>query len=212
MRFDFERMQGAECFEFLTSTVVPRPIALITTLAEDGRPNAAPYSFFSIMGCDPPVLAVGLLPCADGTLKDTAANILRTGEFVAHLVPETLAEAMNVTCIDAPTGVNELELARLETVSSEKVKPPRVVGSPIAFECRTHAAVSLGPGQLMVIGRIVQAHVDDLFVLDADRPLIDTSKLKLIGSMHGAKWYARTSDLLQMERPSWANWLRETKV
>ncbi len=64
----------------------------------------------------------------------------------------------------------------------------------------------------MVIGRIVQAHVADEFVLDADRPLIDTSNLKLIGSMHGAKWYTRTSDLLQMERPSWANWVRERKV
>jgi flavin reductase (DIM6/NTAB) family NADH-FMN oxidoreductase RutF len=212
MQFDFDAMSGLERFEFMTGTVVPRPIALITTVSAGGAPNAAPYSFFNIMGIDPPVVAVGVLPTPDGRMKDTGANIEATGEFVVNLVSEALAEAMNVTCIDAPAGVGELEIAKLETIPSARVKPPRVAASPVAFECQLHTSVPLGPNQSIVIGRIVLAHVADAFVLDAKRYLFDTPNLKLIGAMHAAKWYARTSDRFEMERPTWANWVKQGKV
>jgi len=212
MQFDFEAMWSMQCFEFLTGTVVPRPIALITTLSADGKPNAAPYSFFNIMGIDPPVVALGVLSAPHGRMKDTGNNILATGEFVANLVSEELAEAMNVTCIDAPPGVDELAIAGLATTPSVKVAPPRVASSPVAFECRVHASVPVAPDQLIVIGRIVEAHVADPFILDAQRYLFDTPALQLIGSMHGAKWYARTTDLFAMERPVWADWVKQGKV
>ena len=85
--------------------MAPRPIALITTLSADGTPNAAPYSLFNILGHDPPIVAVGVLPHTANRLKDTGQNILISGEFVVNLVSEQLAEAMNVTCIDAPWSV-----------------------------------------------------------------------------------------------------------
>ncbi len=122
MEFDFETLPVADRYKIMTSTIVPRPIAWVTTLSKDGIRNAAPISFFNGMGKDPPVLALGIQP-NDGSLKDTARNILDTHEFVVNLVPESAAQAMNITSIDAPPDVDELALANIATVPSLKVKP-----------------------------------------------------------------------------------------
>lgn len=212
MQFDLDRMQAADRYELLLGTIVPRPIALITTVAESGTVNAAPYSLFNIMSHDPPIMVVSVLPHAEGRFKDTANNIFATREFVASLVSEELAEAMNVTCIDAPAGTNELEIAHLGTVASTAVRPPRIAGSPAAFECRFLQSLSFGPSQAIIVAQILHAHVDDRFVLDAGHGLVDTPGLKLFGAMHGAKWYSRTSDRFEMERPTWADWARQDKA
>jgi flavin reductase (DIM6/NTAB) family NADH-FMN oxidoreductase RutF len=164
------------------------------------------------MGHDPAVAMVSVLAHPEARLKDTANNILATKEFVINLVSEAVAEAMNITCIDAPPGVNELELANLKTVASMKVKPPRVAASPVAFECRFLSSISFGPNQAIIAGQIVQAYVEDRFVQDGARGLVDTPELRLIGGMHGAKWYAKLSDRFEMERPTWAGWVRQGKV
>jgi len=205
MQFDFETLPAMDRYELLLSTVAPRPIALITTLDRDGRLNAAPYSLFNVLGHDPPIVAVSVLPHPEHRHKDTGANILATQEFVVNLVSEQLADAMNLTCIDAPPDVNEAGLANLDTVPSSKVAPPRIAASPAALECRMVTSLSFGPNQAIVIGRVLLAHVRDDSVLDANRCLIDTPKLNLIGAMHGARWYTRTSDLFAMDRPTWAN-------
>ena len=212
MQFDIDGMAPIDRYELLLGTIVPRPIALITSLGPNGAVNAAPYSLFNVMGHDPAVAMVSVLAHPEARLKDTATNILATKEFVINLVSESVAEAMNITCIDAPPGINELELANLETTPSVKVKPPRVTTSPVAFECRFLTSISFGPNQAIVAGQIVQAHVDDRFVRDHDRGLVDTPELKLIGGMHGAKWYAKLSNRFEMERPTWAGWVREGKV
>lgn len=111
LQFNLEQLPASDRYELLLSTVVPRPIDLITTLAADGALNAAPYSLFNVMSHDPPIVAVSILPHADRRLKDTGQNILATGEFVVNLVSEDVASAMNLTCIDAPPGVDELKLA-----------------------------------------------------------------------------------------------------
>lgn len=206
MDFDFERMSPTGCFTFLTSTVVPRPVALITTISPTGACNAAPYTFFSIAGIDPPIVTVTVLPTANGDMKDTGRNILATGEFVVSLVSEDLAEAMNITCIDAPADVDELTIAGLDTGPSAKVRPPRILASPVSLECRLHSSVPLSANQVLVVGRIVQAHVADRFVISPQEPLLDTPAFRLIGGMHGARWYTRTRDLFEMERPTWAAW------
>jgi len=209
MQFDFDTMSSAARFAFLTGAVVPRPIALITTLTPQGGCNAAPYTFFSIAGTEPPVVTVTVLPTPDGRMKDTGANILHTKEFVVNLVSEDLAAAMNLTCIDAPAGIDELALAGLAPAPSVKIKAPRIERSPISLECVLHTTVPLSPNQLIIVGRIVQAHARDDIVQDAREPVLDTNAMHLIGGMHGAKWYTRTSDLFAMDRPTWANWLRE---
>jgi flavin reductase (DIM6/NTAB) family NADH-FMN oxidoreductase RutF len=208
MHFDIDEMAPADRYELLLGTVVPRPIALVTTISSAGAINAAPYSLFNVMGHDPAVAMFSVLAHPGGRLKDTADNILATKEFVVNLVSEFVAEAMNITCIDAPPGTNELELAKLKTAPSVKVKPPRVSASPVAFECRFLTSISFGPNQAIIAGEIVHAYVEDQFVSDPVRGLIDTPELKLIGGMHGAKWYAKLSDRFEMERPTWAKWVR----
>jgi flavin reductase (DIM6/NTAB) family NADH-FMN oxidoreductase RutF len=207
MLFDMETLEASNRYKILTATVTPRPIAWVTTLSEDGVVNAAPYSFFNVLGHEPPTLALGLL-AGSGRFKDTATNILATGEFVVNLVSEKNAAAMNVTCIDAPPDVDELALAGLTAIASHKIKPPRIAESPVSFECKMLTSMVTGPRQTAVIGRIVCAHVDDAMVQDKERCHIDTPALRLIGRMHGSGWYARCTDLFQLDRPVWADWPR----
>lgn len=207
MRFDLHPDTPQISYKLLSSTVTPRPIAWITTMSTEGVVNAAPYSFFNAMGHTPPTVAVGLLADPARGFKDTARNILDSGEFVVNLVPETLAEAMNVTCIDAPADVSEMALARLQAAASEHVRPPRIAAAPVSFECVTLSSVVTGPHQTIVIGRVLSVHVADAYVLDAERAYIDTPKLGLVGRMHGAGWYTRTQDMFQLDRPVYADFV-----
>lgn len=205
MLFDLENLPAQSRYKILTATVTPRPIAWITTMSAEGAVNAAPFSFFNVMGHEPPTIAIGLLRRADGGYKDTAENILATGEFVVNLVSEQMAEAMNLTCIDAPPGVDELKLANLRALPSQRVAPPRIDGCPVSFECRSLASIVTGPRQVTVVGSVVCAHIDDEFVLDGERCHIDTPALKLVSRMHGSGWYARSTDLFQLTRPAYVN-------
>ena len=201
--FDFTAMTADECYRLLASSIAPRPIAWGVSRSKAGVLNAAPYSFFNCFGGDPPVIALGILP--QEPLKDTAQNILQTGEFVVHLVSEELGEAMNLTCIDAPPEVNEIELAGLETVASSQVGPPRLAAAVAAFECRLAHHIWTGPKQLLVVGSVVEAHFRRDIIDDGDRPRLDTPAMHLIGRMHGRGVYARTTDLFEMARPQWSD-------
>lgn len=203
MLFDMEALPAHDRYKILTATIVPRPIAWVTTLSRAGIVNAAPFSFFNMMGNDPPIVAIGIMP-QDGRLKDTAANILDTGEFVVNLVAEANAEAMNETCIDAPPEIDELALAGLTPLASHAVAPPRIGEAPVALECKVLTSLVTGPLQTIVIGRVLNAHIDDRFVIDAERCYIDTPGLQLIARLHASGGYLRSTDLFQMERPSWA--------
>jgi flavin reductase (DIM6/NTAB) family NADH-FMN oxidoreductase RutF len=212
MQFDISAMAPMDRYELLLGTVVPRPIAIVTSLAADGAINAAPYSLFNVMGHDPAIAMVSVLAHPERRLKDTAANVLATKEFVINLVSEQIAEAMNISCIDAPPGRNELDLAKLTAAPSQNVKPPRIAESPVSYECRLLTSLSFGSNQAILVGEIVHGHVDDRFVLDAARGLVDTPSLQLIGAMHGARWYARLSDRFAMDRPTWAGWIKDGRV
>ena len=192
-------------YKLLTATVTPRPIAWITSLSEQGVLNAAPYSFFNVMGNAPPVVAVGIMAKPDGSLKDTARNITARGEFVINLVSAPLAEAMNITCVDAPGDVSEITLAGLETAPSVHVSPPRIASAPVAFECVLQNAVETGPAQFTMIGDVKAIHVADAFLQDPDRGYVDTPALDLVARMHGAGWYARSPELFELVRPTYAH-------
>ena len=204
MRWDLDQVATPIAYKLLAATVMPRPIAWVVTQDVAGAVNAAPYSFFNVMGSAPPTVAIGMLADPVRGFKDSARNILDTGEFVVNLVPERLVEAANITSIDAPRGVDELALAGLATTASVHIKPPRISDSPVAFECRTHTTVETGPGQLVVIGLVLAVHVDDRFVLDADRAHIDTPSLDLVARSYGSD-YVRSHDTFQLQRPIWAN-------
>ena len=211
MDFDMAQIAPMQRYELLLGTVVPRPIALITSLSSDGLLNAAPYSLFNVMSHEPPIVAFSVLPNAHGQMKDTGRNALSTGEFVVNLVSEEIAEAMNLTCIDAPPNVSEIDLAALATVPSIRVKPPRIRNSPVALECRLETSLAFGPGLAIILGRVEHVHVPDELVLDGPNCVVDTPRLKLIGAMHAARFYSKTDDLIEMVRPNWAEWPGSTQ-
>jgi flavin reductase (DIM6/NTAB) family NADH-FMN oxidoreductase RutF len=207
MHFDLARLAPSDAYKLLVSTVVPRPIALVTTVDLAGRVNAAPFSFFNAVSSVPPVVVLGISPgdsAGDGW-KDTERNIRDTGEFVVNLVDEANAERMNVCDVAFPTGVNELEMAGLHPLPSAEVKPPLIAEAPVSFECRRITGLSLGPRSTLEIGRVIHIHIRDDLV-DPERFYVQTDKLRLVGRMHGRGWYARTSDLFLMERISYADW------
>ncbi len=197
----------SERYRLIVNTVTPRPIAWVVTQGKDGTRNCAPFSFFNALGDDPPLIVLGLMANhATGDAKDTARLIRETGEFTIALVGEADGEAMNLTAIDAPPGIDELELARIATLPSLLITPPRIASAPVSFECRTWQIIDAGPRSTVVLGEIVAMHIDDAFLIPgaAGRPpRIDTPAMKLIGRQHGAGMYVRNSDSFEMKRVSW---------
>src|SRR5512140_1703337 len=144
MELDLEGQLAERAYPILASLVVPRPIALVTTVGLEGKVNAAPFSFFNLLGADPPILAVAPGDRDNGTPKDTARNIRLTHQFVVNLVDEAVAEAMNRTAAALPYGVSELESAGLTTARSSTVKPPRIAEAPASLECTEWGTVQIG--------------------------------------------------------------------
>lgn len=206
MLFECDKTSSENIYKLLVSTVVPRPIAWVTTRDIDGTVNAAPFSFFNAVSGNPPVVAIGIGGRAPGDVKDTGGNIRRTGEFVVNLVSNALAEKMNITAIDFGKDVNELAELGLTTAPSSKVKPPRIAESPVSFECERLVIVEVGVDRAVILGKVIAIHVADQFVLDAAKCYVDTPNLELIGRMHGRGWYARTTDRFDMPRIDVADW------
>ena len=197
-----------EFYNILISSVAPRPIAWVSTLSAEGQPNLAPFSFFNAVCTKPPLLVFApsmrspKKSAADPAwqAKDTLRNIRETKEFVINTVTYELAEAMNLTSGDYEPGVNEFELAKLASAESKVVKPRRVAGSPVSFECRLYQILDFNPGPhggSLVIGEIVSIHVDDKHLKEGR---IDRNSLDLIGRMGGAQ-YTRTTQRFEMIRP-----------
>lgn len=191
-------LTAGERYKLLTSTITPRPIAWITTLDAEGQRNAAPFSCFNVMGHTPPLVAVGLQPREDGDLKDTAANILATGEFVVNLVTARDGAPMVATSAELGSHEDELAITGIATTPSSIVAPPRIASAPVALECRLFQAIRPSDFLTIVLGEIVMAHVVDDAVLDAGRVHIDTGALELIARMQGPGWYVGSRERFQI--------------
>jgi flavin reductase (DIM6/NTAB) family NADH-FMN oxidoreductase RutF len=200
MELDIENEFADRAYQLLASLVTPRPIAFVTTLSLDGKVNAAPFSFFNLLGANPPILGFCPGDRDDGTPKDTARNIRLTHEFVVNLVDESIAQAMNKCAASLPYGENELEYAGLHSLKSSVVRPPRIAESPASLECAEWGTLQIGDNRL-VIGLIKRVHVrDDLF--DTENKRIRTDRLLTIGRMASPHWYCRTRDRFEMIRPA----------
>jgi len=200
MELDLEKQFADRAYQLLASLVTPRPIAFVTTVSPDGKVNAAPFSFFNLLGAHPPILAFAPGDRDDGTPKDTALNIRATHEFVVNLVDENIAEAMNRCAASLPYGENELEHADLHSTPSSLVKPPRIVEAPASLECVEWGTLQIGDNRV-IIGVVKRLHLrDELF--DAEKKRINTDKLLVIGRMASPHWYCRTRDRFEMIRPA----------
>ena len=199
MELDLEKEFAHRAYPLLVSLVTPRPIALVTTISVDGKVNAAPFSFFNVMGANPPICAFAPGDRDNGTPKDTALNVRAMHEFVVNLVDEKIAEAMNQCAASLPFGENELIRAGLTAAPSSVVRPPRIAEAPASLECVEWGTLQIG-GNRMVIGLIKRLHLrDELF--DAEKKRVCSEKFQVIGRMASPHWYCRTRDRFEMIRP-----------
>ena len=207
MNFDLERGPANQAYKLLVGLVAPRPIALITSMNEDGQLNAAPFSAYNYLCTDPPIVGVGVTnrPGSEFIPKDTARNIRRTGEFVVNVVTEDIAEKMNICATDFPPEMSEVDLAGFTTVPSQVVKPPRLAEAHAALECREYTTMEIGHSRI-ILGRVVAIYVEDRFV-DPAGPYIKADELHSIGRMNGLGNYVRTRDaFLTIPRISYEDW------
>ncbi|MBB3741005.1 MULTISPECIES: flavin reductase family protein [unclassified Rhizobium] len=182
--FDFKQLTERERYKLMIGTIIPRPIALVTTVDEDGRINAAPFSFFNCLSADPPILAIGVENNADMSFKDTGHNIRMTEVFTVNIVSFAIAEAMHVCGAKYPRGVDELKEAGLTAMPGEKVASPFIAEAPAAFECRRHVTLELGRSRQIVMGEIVYAHYRD-GVVDPQRLHVDPAAVDAIARLGG---------------------------
>ncbi|WP_459616105.1 flavin reductase family protein [Bordetella sp. 2513F-2] len=191
MEIDFARITEHQRYKLMASLIVPRPIALITTLSETGVVNAAPFSMFNMLGEEPPIVMVSINRLDGGALKDTARNIARSGEFVVHLTDEAMAEQMHRCGDPLPPDASELAHAGLDAVPSRCVTPPRIAQAPVAFECTLYETLETASRQIF-IGQVRWLHARD--------GLIDTQAWRVrlqdyfpVGRF-GASFYVTTRD------------------
>jgi flavin reductase (DIM6/NTAB) family NADH-FMN oxidoreductase RutF len=197
MRIDPVELSPRAAYSLLISTIVPRPIAWVSTLSREGVPNLAPFSFFSGVTADPPTLALAV-GRRRGEPKDTASNIEARGEFVVNVVTRDLARRMVLTSADFPPEANEFEEVGLTPIPSERVAPPRVEESPVQMECRLERMVPIGRTETsLVIGEVLLFHIDDSVWNGTD---VDVAKLRPVGRL-GGSLYTSVAETWSMARP-----------
>jgi flavin reductase (DIM6/NTAB) family NADH-FMN oxidoreductase RutF len=210
MQIDPSQQSAPDNYKLLTNLVVPRPIAWVTSLNAGGVVNLAPFSFFNAVSGNPlyVIISIGTDDAReeDGGMKDTAKNILASGEFVVNLVTEDLFEAMNISAADFPSGESELAAAGLHAAPSVKVKPPRVAESQASMECKLHSSQLLGKNTL-VIGEVVMFHVADHLM----GPRLHVNNFAPIGRLGSPSMYCRTTDRFDVKRISYAEWKQGKK-
>jgi flavin reductase (DIM6/NTAB) family NADH-FMN oxidoreductase RutF len=211
MQFEMETTPARTIYNLLIGLVAPRPIAWVTSMDEQGRLNAAPFSSYNYLCTDPPIVGMGVMdrPGEVGVPKDTAHNIRRTGEYVINVVTEDLLDKMNICATDFPAGVDELEMAGLTTAPSSVVKVPRIAEAHAALECREFTTMEIGRSRI-VLGRVVAMYVEDRFVempSEGHGLYIKAEELHAIGRMNGLGNYVKTRDaFVTVPRISYAEW------
>jgi flavin reductase (DIM6/NTAB) family NADH-FMN oxidoreductase RutF len=188
---NFEEITGYQRYKLMASLIVPRPIALVTTIGENGVANAAPFSMFNMVGEDPPILMISINRLSDGRMKDTAANILHNQEFVVHMSDEPMAEKMHACGHAFPSDVSELSAVGLTPVPSRTVAPPRIQEAPVAFECVLHETLAT-ESRYVFIGRVRWLVARD-GLIDTQAWRVNLREYAPVARF-GASFYTRTTD------------------
>lgn len=191
-----------ENYKLLTGTIIPRPIAFVTSVAGDGTINGAPFSYFNIVSSNPPLISISIQR-QSGKQKDTARNILAGKEFVVHIVDEQNVEEINETAASLPADQSEISLANLTIVDSEKVSVPGVREAKVRFECSLEHSIELGgvtdqPGADLIIGKVLQFHINEQIIFGDKK--IDPDKLRAVSRLAGAN-YAKIGTVFPIQRP-----------
>ncbi len=203
MQIDPSLHSIADNYKLLSNLVVPRPIAWVTSLSQNGVINLAPFSFFNAVGSNPlyVIISIGLNDAGDA--KDTAKNIQASGEFVVNLVTEELFDAMNISAADFPAEKSELTAAGLHAAPSVHIKAPRLAEAQASLECKLFSSQPLGANTLF-IGEVVMFHVAD-HLIDSG---LHINNFAPIGRLGSPSVYCRTTDRFDVARISYAQWLK----
>ncbi len=191
-------------YKLVCGLVIPRPIALVTTLSSSGVINAAPFSFFNIFSEEPPVVALGLNSNANGSVKDTTRNIRDSGEFVVHLVSDEIAEQMCLCAIDFPEDISEVGIAKFRLVASRSVAPPTILDAPVALECKLLSITALSPTRDLALGQIVRVK-SHAGIVDTERWRVNISAHRPVGRLMGNS-YVRMGEVFEMKRLTYQEW------
>lgn len=206
----FDTLTPQERYKLLCAAICPRPIALVTSVSEHGVVNAAPFSFFNVFSEEPALIVLGLqhkpAPGGGYILKDTTRNIARSGVFVVNMVDEALADAMNITAIDFPPDISEIDAAALTLLPGVSIDVPHIAQAPVAFECRKMTSLSFSPHREMLIGEVVRMHARG-GLIDPATLRFDIDGYKPVGRMF-ANGYSRQSDRFDLTRESYADWAK----
>jgi flavin reductase (DIM6/NTAB) family NADH-FMN oxidoreductase RutF len=201
MHFDPRQLDPATCYRLLVDSVVPRPIAWVSTLSQSGVANLAPYSFFTVASCTPPVLSITQVNPRDRVSKDTLANLRATGECVVNIVSAELAASMNATCADYPAEVSEFAAVGIERSASQVVAPAGVKAAPVRYECRLRQIIEVTPGAgggTMMLLDVVHIEVADQ-VLEVAQ--IAPQRLDAVGKL-GGNQYSTIRERFELVRPT----------
>lgn len=200
MQFDPKNLEQSAVYKLLTGCVIPRPIGWISTIDEEGINNLAPFSYFNILGDDPPHVMFSTRR-DNNSNKDTLNNVLANKQFVVNMVTESVVEAMNTTASSVSSDIDEFELAKVTPISSKLIKPMRVKESPIHFECEMVHHYFLENhnqgGACIVIGRIVMMHFDDAILLDNYK--INMENYKPVSRLAGSN-YSKIGEIFSIKR------------
>ena len=205
MQIDPSVLSKADNYKLMTNLVVPRPIAWITSLNQNGVINLAPFSFFNAVGSDPPYVVIGI-GCRDsGGPKDTANNIQTSGEFVVNMVTEDLFAAMNVSAAEFPPDQSEMTAANLHTTPSVHVKSPRLAESQVSLECKLFQSQPLGTNTLFIGECDVSCRGSFAWSANAHRHSAP------IGRLGSPSVYCRTTDRFDVPRIAYAQWQHDNE-
>lgn len=200
MKIEASRLDWLGAHHLIMDSVLPRPIAFVSTVSVNHINNVAPISCFVPICLKPTLLGVGISTTREGRKKDTINNIEATWDFVVNVVTEEMAEQMNQASYPYPPEVSEFQKCRLTPVKADLVKSPLIGESPVNIECRVHHILEFGEGLRrthFVIGEVLLVHVRDELYVNGE---IDLTKLKVIGRL-GGDYYCHIRDFFKMERP-----------
>lgn len=191
-------------YKLLIGSVVPRPIAFVTTVSSNGAVNAAPYSSWNLVTSKPATVVFSIACKSHGEKKDTLRNIERTGEFVVNTVGEWMVEAMNLCSAELPYGESELERVGLTPIPSQRISVPRIKESPVHLECRLHSTLPIGDSAAagaatLVVGEVLVFHIHAPAYRDGK---IAVEELKPVSRLGGLR-YALLGDVFELPRPDW---------
>lgn len=198
LSFDPNHNTDKENHKLLIGSIIPRPIAFVTSIADNGTMNGAPFSYFNVVSSNPPMISISVQRIKEAT-KDTARNIMENKEFVVHIVDEQNVEKINETAASLPSDESEIEKAALTLVESETVTVPGIKEAKVRLECKLEHSLELGENNVtdLIIGKIVRYHIDEE-IYDAGR--INPTALDAVSRLAGSN-YSKLGDIFSIERP-----------